>query len=1021
MSVFPKQLNTEQQTAVEHGDGPLLIIAGAGTGKTTVVTERIKYLIGKGIRPSEILALTFTEKAAREMEERVDVALPYGYSTLWISTFHSFADRVLRSEGMHIGLDPGFRLMTEAEAIMFFRKHLFAFNLKYFRPLGNPTKFISAILQHFSRLKDEDVSPQQYMEWAQSQKSKINPSTPSTTLRINPLRTRSQNYNSKIEDDEELEAAKYLELAKAYQAYEEFKVKEGLEDFSNLLSHVLQLFRERPNVLASYRQQFQQILIDEFQDTNFAQYALIKLLAPPQENPNLTMVGDDNQSIYRFRGAAISNMLMFMEDYKSAKTIVLTQNYRSTQTILDRSYALIKKNDPDTLEAKLGINKRLTSTRGLAGENIELIYSQRVEDEAEEVVKQIKSQSFDHAQDKKLKIKNKEKIYSWKDFAILLRANNHAEPFVKALTRAGIPYQFLGPGMLFRQEEIKDLIAYLRLLYNFGDSISFYRVLSMDAFALSPRDLAAVASFSKKINLSLFEGAEIIAAAHDPRIVCEQVERYKNQLPYVGTQAKEMLVTFILMVHRHLGLIPTNTAGQILYYFLEDAGLLAKYTSIKTSQDEKIALNIAKFFDKLKTFEVEHEDASVNVVVDWIDMSMSLGESPLAADIDWSENNAVNILTTHSSKGLEFPVVFLVNLVEGRFPTRERKETLPIPEELIKEILPTGDFHSEEERRLFYVGMTRAKDRLFFSASNYYGEGKRERKLSPFVYESLEANVVEKATHKKEETDQLFLFDWRKPVTKEVPVEQVKRSVNYLSYSQIETFRFCPLHYKARYILRLPTPVYAAASFGQSIHATLKQYYLGLMQGEKWKLDKLLSLLDALWSPVGYESKKHETAMQEEGKKQLTAFYENFHKHEPLPTAVEQPFIFPVQSGLKIGGVIDRVNRVDEKTIEIIDYKTSTNVPTQSQVDKNLQMTLYAMAASEVRDSLFTSSPEHIRLTLYFLGAGEKRTTTRIKEQLEEAKKEIIEVAHEIETSDFACSGNQWCKTCEFKMLCNVV
>src|SRR3989344_8568321 len=276
-------LNKEQLEAINHKEGPLLIIAGAGTGKTTVIKERIKRLIEKKLAlPREILALTFTEKAAREMEERVDVALPYGTTQMWITTFHAFGDRILRDEAISIGLDPGFKLMTQAECIIFFRKNLFHFDLEFYRPLGNPHKFIEAILTHISRLKDEDIAPYDYLSWAEKQKE-----------------------------------AQYPELARAFAKYEELKIKEGVMDFADLISNTLLLFRRRPIILKDYQKRFKYILIDEFQDTNFAQNEIALLLAGKQAN--ITVVGDDDQAIYRFRGAAISNIIQFRNQYKNTK------------------------------------------------------------------------------------------------------------------------------------------------------------------------------------------------------------------------------------------------------------------------------------------------------------------------------------------------------------------------------------------------------------------------------------------------------------------------------------------------------------------------------------------------------------------------------------------------------------------------------------------------------------------------------------------------------------------------------
>jgi DNA helicase-2/ATP-dependent DNA helicase PcrA len=332
-------LNKEQQQAVKYNKGPLLIIAGAGTGKTSVIVEKIKYLVKKKLaKPEQILALTFTEKAASEMEERVDKAMPYGYFQMNISTFHAFAEQILKENGYQIGLSPSYRLMTEAETIIFLKKNIFLFKLKYFRPLGNPNKFLEALLQHFSRLRDENVSPEEYIRFSQNQKSKI---------------------KNQIEEDELIEKQKYHELAIAYQKYQKLKIKEGLMDFADLVYYVLQLFQKRSNILKRYQQQYPFVLVDEFQDTNISQYQLVRLLCPAKKNPHLTVVGDDSQAIYKFRGASVSNIINFMKDYKKTKQITLKKNYRSNQTILDAAYKLIKNNDPDTLEFKLGISKNL--------------------------------------------------------------------------------------------------------------------------------------------------------------------------------------------------------------------------------------------------------------------------------------------------------------------------------------------------------------------------------------------------------------------------------------------------------------------------------------------------------------------------------------------------------------------------------------------------------------------------------------------------------------------------------------
>ncbi len=947
-----KKLNKEQKEAVQHGQGPLLIIAGAGTGKTTVITERIKWLVSsEKAKASEILALTFTDKAAREMEERVDIAMPYGYTDMWISTFHSFCDRILRQEALQIGLDPGYKLMAQAETTQFLIDNLFKFKLKYFRPLGNPTKFVDGLLQHFSRLKDEDISPEEYLKYARKIKKKA---------------------KAKEEKDE---AAKTLELANAYRTYEELKIKEGVMDFADLISNTLKLFRTRRNILQQYQNQFNYILVDEFQDTNYAQNELAMLLAG--KKANITVTGDDDQSIYRFRGAAVSNIIQFRKNYPKAKIVVLSQNYRSTQLILDHAYHLIQNNNPDRLETKEKINKKLKAVKKLRGKKIDFINTDRVENEAEAVAKTIKRLTGEN--------------YDYKDIAILVRANSHADPFIRALSRHGLPFQFLGPGQLFRQAEVKDLIAYLKILYNFDDDIALYRVLSMELFNINARDLAAINNYAKRKNLSFFEA-------------CEQANRLR-----IAKKTKNQIERFVKMVHGHLELLLKETAGQILYYFLEDTGMLKSLTDYKSPTEEKQAQNISRFFDRLKTYEVEHEDATVRAVVDWINLSMDLGESPLASNLDWTEENRVNLLTVHSAKGLEFPVVFLINLVTARFPTRERKEQIPIPEKLIKEILPLGDYHEQEERRLFYVGMTRACDQLFLTAANYYGEAKREKKISPFVIEALGEEAIKKPI---KPTDQLTIFDFKPALEKKAKI--VRQPITYLSYSQIDAYDKCPLLYRYRYIQRIPAPPSAAAVFGNTIHETLRDFYQQALEGKKPTKKDLLAILENNWSDEGYASKAHENRMKKEGQRMLRKFYDRSYDPDRLPKYLEQQFTTKAKQGLRIGGKIDRIDEA-KSGMEIIDYKTGKEMD-QKELDKSLQMSVYALAATD--PGVLKQNPEDVILSFYFLDTGKKKTTQRTKEQLIQARKEIIEKAKEMEKSQFPAKPGVWCDFCEYRLIC---
>lgn len=974
-----ENVNEEQKEAVRYVNGPLLVVAGAGTGKTSVLVEKIKYLIKKRLsKPEQILTLTFTEKAAREMEERVDKALPYGYFQMWISTFHSFADKILREEAHHIGLPTGFRLLTEAEAIMFLRNNLFLFNLKYFRPLGNPNKFLGALFSHFSRLKDEDISEKEYLKWA---------TLPKKTMGLDEVR-------------------KNTELAYAYKLYQSLKIREGYLDFSDLIYYLVLLFKKRLHLVRKYQVQFPYVLVDEFQDTNIVQYQLIKLLCPPKDNPRLTVVGDDSQAIYKFRGASVSNIIGFMKDYPKAKQVTLRKNYRSVQPILNTAYRLIKHNDPDTLESQLGISKNLVARRKPGNEQVEkavnFFFAENVLEEAEYVASEII----------KLKDSNSSKdSYSFSDFAILLRANSYAEPFIRALSYRGIPYQFWGPGILYKQPEIKDLIAYLTILSNVEDSLSLYRVLSMDIFDIDQKDISLLLSFTKRCNLSLFQALGAFLSFSDKTLYQEDFAIYKPYLPKLQKKTQEKLRRLYSMIKRHLALLKRETAGQILYYFLEDSSYLAHLVKYKTPKEEKQALNISKFFLRLKSYEQEHEDASIFTVVDYIKMSMELGESPLVSEPETHLYDAVNLLTVHAAKGLEFRVVFLINLTSGRFPPFERKEKIPIPEELIKEILPQGDYHILEERRLFYVAVTRAMDHLYLTSSQFYGEGKRERKLSPFVVEALGDDLIRlKTGEKKDRKAQLSIFDY-----KMTPEKVIKKIIlpTYFSFSQLNTFLTCPLQYKLRYLLKIPEPPSATASFGSTMHITLEAFYRQFLKNRGVGENNLLKLFHSSWIPLGYSSAAHEKRMKKEGEKMLKNYFSKLH--DSHTTIIDLEKFFTIKIGdISIVGKIDRVDKKKAGQIEIIDYKTGRKV-NDKELQQNLQLSIYLLAA--IDKNLYDKKPEEVTLTFYFLQGPDAVSIKKPEEAVPKVQETIKNIVDKIRSFDFSRDTIVGCNTCSYCLI----
>jgi len=981
-------LNEEQEKAVKYNQGPLLIIAGAGTGKTTVIVEKIKYLLKKKLaQPEEILALTFTEKAAYEMEERVDQELPYGYFQMSISTFHAFAEQLLKEHGHQIGLNTDFKILTEGEAIIFLKKNLFLFDFKHFENTIS-LSFLKQLLTHFSRLKDEDIDPETYLQWV------------------------NKKQKQKIEEQELIN--QYQDLAYGYKIYQQLKIKQDLLDFSDLIFYLNILLKKKPLILKNYQDQFKYILVDEFQDTNISQYNSIKLLCPPKTNPHLTVVGDDSQAIYKFRGASVSNILNFKKDYPNAKMITLIKNYRSNQTILDFAYQLIQNNNPDTLETKLGISKRLISVKKDDKNNQEIVnlfFANSLDEEIDYIIKQIKQLT---------------KTYQYQDIAILYRANNHIEPFINQLIKNQIPYQFLGTGFLLKQPEIKDLIAYFKLIYNLEDDLSLYRVLSMEIFHIDPQDLNLLISFSKKISQSLFVSIKIYLylinlLKEDLELKNHQI--YKSYLPLLKKQTKDKLLFLYHLIKKHLENSHRLTAGEILYDFLEKTNYLEKLTNIKTEKQEKTALNISKFFNFLRNYENNYQDASIKAVIEFLEVSLEMGESPTIAQTDLNLENAINLLTVHLAKGLEFPIVFLINLTKNRFPTNERKEKFPLPDELIKEILPEGNYHLQEERRLFYVALTRAKSKVFLTASKFYGEGIRQQKISPFVYETLgEKTIKNFLLEKDQEKNQLLIFDFKpkksiqeKKLT--LTIDNFKNQEKYFSYTRIETFDICPLKYKYQFILKLPVAYSASLSFGTSIHKTLQIFYQNFRKNKTISEKELIDIYHKNWIPLGYASSLQQQKNKLSGEKILRNFFQKFHHQSINILDLEKPFKIKIDNNLYLIGKIDRIDKINNQEIEIIDYKTGKK-PEEKELKNNPQLIIYAWAASN--KNFYNKPTNQINLSFYYLNKKiEKISFKKTEQEIIGFKEKLLKKINQIRQSDFSPKVGPHCDFCPFKIICD--
>ncbi|MBI2050893.1 MAG: ATP-dependent helicase [Parcubacteria group bacterium] len=922
-------LNPEQKKAVEHKGKPLLIVAGAGTGKTTVITRRIAWLImEQGIKPDEILALTFTNKAADEMIERCDKLLPYGYVDLWVSTFHTFCQRILDSHALDIGLPGDVELLDGTGQWLLVRAHLQKFNLDYYQPTNNPTKFIRSMLSHFSRLKDEEITPEAYLEYAESLRASSDDMEAS-----GGKSSKFKAQSSKTEKRDSEEACRVVEMANAYHAYQQLLLDNNKMDFGDLINYTLKLFRERPGVLKKYQEQFKHVLVDEFQDTNWAQYELVKMLAKPQDN--LTVVADDDQSIYRFRGASMSNVIQFSKDYKDVATVALVKNYRSGQAILDAAYDFIQLNNPNRLEAakQFDLNKKLVSqTKEIA--KVEHLHCASAPDEARVVAETI------------AELKKRDKDATWNDFAVLVRANSQAAIFEDALASINIPHQNYAASGLYKTTIVANILAFFDVLDDYHESRAIFRLLNLLFLTIPIEDIIKLTHYASKKNVALYEllRAPQRAGISDSDALLE-MQRVRSWIEKYGDAAK------------------TQKPTSLLFDWMQDEGYFDYLNAMPDADSMREYRYLRYFWEHLKEIEAAIGDGRVKDIVSIIKQERDSGDSGSLPPDAESGPEMVRVMTIHSAKGLEFKYVFVTNLVDRRFPTIERREAIEIPDALIKEVIPEGDHHLEEERRLFYVAMTRAKSGLFFTSAESYG-GTQKKKLSRFLVELGEAHKPFAPSVKALAGDHTSFL----PRARRGPTAPFKLPIpTRFSFTQLKIFDADPFEYKLQFIYKVPMKGKYVFSYGSTMHAALQQFFQLVSQkqragqtdlfgnrtespknGLSVALDELLDIYEKSWIDDWYEDAEQKEKYRKQGASRLKDFYEHLSQSGVVPQvkALERGFSIKVGE-YTIVGRMDRCDQLADGSIRIVDYKTGTPKKALSKEDK-FQLLIYQIAAEEV-------------------------------------------------------------------------
>jgi DNA helicase-2/ATP-dependent DNA helicase PcrA len=971
------QLNPEQRAAAQHGQGPLVVVAGAGTGKTRVITERIRYLLDTQpeLTGKEILGLTFTDKAAAEMKHRVVASARGGEiketeraSAVTLSTFHSFCNSLLQE------IDPDLKPIDKIDHWILLRRNLPLLQLEHYRRLAEPGQFLGDFVEFFSRCQDELVTPDDYQHYAAEQAKSF-------------LRVREAMPEDERRIREE-EIARIHEIARAYRASELLLRERKLLTFGTQIMDAVLHLTINKTLLSSLRARYRYILVDEFQDTNIAQLELLWLLGG--ERPNLVVVGDHRQAIYRFRGASFGSFTIFLKRFTRGASLgeqdllrPLTLNYRSAGRILRVAGQVIRHNEKPTNIPEYP----LTAVRE-DGDKVRIVTHESTGAEAQWVAGELERLHRAGAK--------------WRTFAVLYRSHAHRDKLVDVLKARKIPFVIKNLSILSHRL-VRDLIAYLRLIDQLSDDVACARVLAMPAWGLEPSDLVRlIERAAKGKGVSLWD----------------TLQAAKGEPLFSGSGRNlEALFELVAELRKKARKLSAAELFDELCEALEIGSAVA-------AEDRKYFDCFAQF---VREWQPKSETHRLKEFVEYLDYFEQAGGS---INLEQESGDAVQLMTVHAAKGLEFDHVYILRLVQRSFPAGEKPRVLEFPAELMKEEQPQGSFHIQEERRLFYVAVTRARQRLTLNTVV-----NKRSKPSPFL-----DDILMEAQIKRRDIEQLaptlppplanepapapaehapVLFDlperrarigsrigewassYRPPVPE--PLE--------ISPSAIGTLETCPQKYLFNCAWKLRGGPAAAMSFGSVMHNTIKYFIGELAKGHTLPFEEVERKFELEWTSAGFEDDYQEQEYKKDGLAQLRAFHASTLASPPSVIAQEKVFELPMENNVVLKGRMDQVNRLGPGEEEIVDYKTG-RPRNEDKAKKDVQLSVYALAAREV----FDWNPA--RLTLHYLQTNQPVSATRDDKQLKKVRAEIQEAAADIRAGEFPAKPGFACSFCDYESVC---
>jgi len=930
----------------------MVVLAGAGTGKTTVLIQRIARLIREGhARPDQILALTYTDNAAQEMSSRVRAEFK-GKNTAALATctFHAWCNELLKRQGK------SFQVLDEKDLWVFLRRRIRELKLRHFVRAANVSQFLSDLLDFMRRCQDELVGPEQYAEYVgRLERGDI------------PL-PRVAKARQQAELDSEEILGRCREIARVFATVEEMLRAKNLGTFGHMITGAFYLLKNDPALLEEERSRIRFLLVDEFQDANFAQVEILKLLATPEDKPNIFVVGDPDQAIYMFRGASSEAFSLFLRHFPSSKLVVLGKNRRSLTPILQCAFGIIKENCHEEHSRLESWREAAARERGepLPEHPVQIVTWLERDVEAADVAWRIQR-------------RRRELRCPWRHFAVLYRQHSHREELVKELAERNIPFSIEGLDVL-DTPEVRDLLACLGAAVNPKDAASLFRVAALKPFAIDPAELRTAMRSVKRDELDF---PRVLSKVKNGPAVLASVEAVHAEAGHEEVTASDAL----RIVARQFALQRTPPVNAFV-----------------------------EFVERWRTSPVT-ETGRAAEFLEYLDYFRQARGS--AIPLPPSAEDGVRLMTAHSAKGLEFSHVTIIRGSSTSFPCPYHEPLVDFPCELRRSQSSDNDksLHEQEERRLFYVAMTRAKDTLAIYAKKGKGTESRPTKfLREFMCEpayrkfwrETNAAPVQDGLFAAEEGERIAIE--RSNVAAWLLSEAVAKSLVGLSASSIQTYQDCPLRFKMEREWNLPRDVAASLHYGAAMHGVLYTFYEAQRYNRQISDEELIENFRAHLATAGIADRYQYELYLRQGREQLSQFFAWARSSTPAKVMqTEQSFSLTI-AGVKLTGRIDRMDEVDQGGVAIVDYKTG-KPKSQDEADDSLQLSLYALAAKE-------RGLRADRLIFHNLEDNTIVVTTRTAADLEATRDRVQETAAKIAAGIFPARPGFQCSLCPYRNLC---